>query len=61
MYFNEEDWAKIHDIENEPYPRGIADIIISKHRNGPLGQTKLRFLSKVVKFKSIEPGLIGTS
>ncbi|MCD6600350.1 MAG: replicative DNA helicase [Dehalococcoidia bacterium] len=61
MYFSEEDWAKIHDIENEPYPSGVADVIIAKHRNGPLGQTKLRFLNKVVKFKSIEPGLIGTS
>ena len=61
MYSSEEDWAKMHDIVNEPYPDGIADIIIAKHRNGPLGQTKLRFLNKVVKFKGIEPGLMGTS
>jgi len=61
MYSSEEDWAKMHDIVNEPYPSGIADIIISKHRNGPLGQTQLRFVNKVVKFKSIEPGLMGTS
>jgi len=61
MYSTEEDWAKMHDIVNEPYPDGIADIIIAKHRNGPLGQTKLRFLNKVVKFKDIEPGLMRTS
>jgi hypothetical protein len=35
MYFSAEDWSKVHDIEKEPYPRGIADIIIAKHRNGP--------------------------
>jgi len=54
MYFSPEDWSKEHDIEKEPYPRGIADIIIAKHRNGPPGQIKLRFLSKIVKFANLE-------
>jgi len=54
MYYKEEDWYKLHDMEKEPYPRGIADIIVSKHRNGPLGQVKLRFLNRVVKFDSLE-------
>jgi len=54
MYFTAEDWSKLHDIEKDPYPRGIADIIIAKHRNGPPGQIKLRFLSKIVKFDSFE-------
>jgi len=61
MYYNKEDWAKMHDIVNEPYPDGIADIIVAKHRNGPLGQTQLHFLNKVVKFKSIESKLMGAS
>jgi len=54
MYFSVEDWSKLHDIEKEPYPRGIADILIAKHRNGPPGQIKLRFLSKVVRFDNFE-------
>ena len=54
MYFSAEDWSKVHDIEREPYPRGIADILIAKHRNGPPGQIKLRFLSKTVKFDNFE-------
>jgi replicative DNA helicase len=54
MYSSAEDWSKVHDIEKEPYPRGIADIIIAKHRNGPPGQIKLRFLSKTVKFDNFE-------
>ena len=54
MYFSAEEWGKLHDIEKEPYPRGIADIIIAKHRNGPLGQIKLRFLSRFAKFDNLE-------
>jgi replicative DNA helicase len=54
MYYTLEEWNKLHDIEKEPYPRGIADIIIAKHRNGPLGQVKLRFLSKIAKFDNLE-------
>ena len=61
MYFTAEDWSKVHDIEKEPYPRGIADINIAKHRNGPLGQIKLRFLSRVVKFDNLEAELISVS
>jgi replicative DNA helicase len=61
MYFSAEDWSKVHDIEKEPYPRGIADIIIAKHRNGPLGQIKLRFLSRTAKFDNLEAELISAS
>jgi len=54
MYHSEEEWYKLHDIEKERYPRGIADIIVAKHRNGPLGRIKLRFLNRVVKFDNLE-------
>ena len=61
MYFTAEDWSKLHDIEKEPYPRGIADIIVAKHRNGPLGRIKLRFLNRIVKFDNMEAELISAS
>lgn len=61
MYFSAEEWSKLHDIEKEPYPRGIADIIIAKHRNGPLGQIKLRFLGKIAKFDNLEAETISAS
>ncbi len=54
LYFTEEQWGGAHDISKEPYPRGIADIIVAKHRNGPLGRIKLRFLNRVVKFDNVE-------
>jgi len=61
MNYSPEDWSKVHDIEKEPYPRGIADIIIAKHRNGPLGQLKLRFLGRIAKFANLEAELISAS
>jgi replicative DNA helicase len=54
MCYTAEEWSKLHDIEKEPYPRGIADVIIAKHRNGPLGQIKLRFISAIAKFDKLE-------
>ncbi|HEX7364298.1 MAG TPA: replicative DNA helicase [Dehalococcoidia bacterium] len=60
MHVKEEDWKKDHDIEVEPYPRGIADIIIAKHRNGPTGEVKLRFVSKTAKFEDLESELSAT-
>ena len=52
MYVAEDEWKKQH--HDEPFPRGVADIIIAKHRNGPQGNIKLRFLSKHVKFADYE-------
>lgn len=61
MCYSAEEWSKLHDIEKEPYPRGIADIIIAKHRNGPLGQVKLRFMSRIAKFYNLETEPISAS
>ena len=36
--------------------KGIADIIISKHRNGPVGRVELYFDERVVTFRSQEKG-----
>ena len=57
MFYTEDAWRKEHDIEAEPYPRGIADIIVAKHRNGPTGELKLRFLAKTAKFEDLETEL----
>jgi replicative DNA helicase len=53
-YVSEEEWNRLHDIMGEPYPKGIADVIVAKHRNGPLGQIKMRFVDRVVRFDSLE-------
>jgi len=34
--------------------KGVADIIVAKHRNGPTGQVQLLFLEKTTKFLDLE-------
>jgi len=34
--------------------RGIAEIIIGKQRNGPIGSVKLAFIDKYTKFDNLE-------
>jgi replicative DNA helicase len=35
-----------------PYPRGLAEIIIAKNRNGPTGEVQLRFIQELTKFEN---------
>ena len=59
-YYTIEEWQDQHP--DREYPREIADIIIAKHRNGPIGQIKLRFRHNLAKFENItnieEPSLL---
>jgi len=61
MNYKPDEWSRLHDIDMEPYPQGISDVIISKHRNGPLGQVKLRFLDKIAKFDNLKAQPLSTS
>ena len=58
-YKTEEDSQREHpDLE---YPREMADIIVAKHRNGPIGQVKVRFKNALTKFDNLsnaEPQLL---
>ncbi len=38
---------------------GVAEIIIAKHRNGALGDVKLRFRDELAKFQDLEDDFIG--
>ena len=43
---------EIYDPDTER--RGIADIIVAKHRNGPVGSVHLRFFEKTARFADLE-------
>jgi replicative DNA helicase len=48
------------EVYNEDSPdRGIAELIISKHRNGSTGVVKLAFLGHVTKFANLARGGMG--
>ena len=52
VYFTEAEWdAKFPD---KPYPKGIAEIIVAKHRNGPVGRAHLFFRDRLAKFENLE-------
>jgi len=58
-YYNREEWETQHP--DRDYPEGIADIIVAKHRNGPIGQVNLRFVPRLARFENIanqEPSLL---
>jgi len=42
---------EVYNKENSP-DQGIAEIIIGKHRNGPLGKARLTFLGQYTKFEN---------
>jgi len=52
VYCPKEDWETRHP--DKPYPLGIATIMVQKHRNGPVGQTDLRFRQEITKFVNLE-------
>jgi replicative DNA helicase len=52
VYTSREEWDKKNPTE--PYPQNVAEIIVSKHRNGPLGTVSLYFRSDLVRFEGLE-------
>jgi len=56
VYVNDEQWQAMHP--ERPFPEGIAQIIVAKHRNGPTGNVHLRFRKHLTRFEdlaSLEP------
>jgi replicative DNA helicase len=54
VYYTEEEWER--QFPDKPYPKGIAQIIIAKHRNGPIGRVSLFFRERMAKFENLSRG-----
>jgi replicative DNA helicase len=52
VYFTEEEWNS--KFPDKPYPRGLAELIVAKHRNGPVGRVQLFFRDRMAKFENFE-------
>jgi replicative DNA helicase len=48
-------------LEPSPEEQNTAEIIIAKHRNGPIGSVKLKFDAEKVSFKTIDKNQSGES
>ena len=60
-YYTEQEWEAQYGSKKE-YPKGLTNLIIAKHRNGPTGEIDLHFLPKTANFEDIpiaeEPSLL---
>ena len=50
VYFTEEEWERQHPTE--AYPKNLAEIVVAKHRNGPLGTLNLYFRDQFTRFEN---------
>jgi len=48
---------EVYDAEAPPDRRGLAEVIVAKHRNGPTGMAPLAFLSQYARFDNMGQGL----
>jgi replicative DNA helicase len=53
MFIYRPEYYKI-DQDEKGDTRGMADIIIAKHRNGPVDEVRLKFINQFAKFTDVE-------
>jgi replicative DNA helicase len=51
LYFTEEEWEQ--HSPGRQYPKNVAEIVVAKHRNGPIGSIGLYFRDNLVRFDSL--------
>ena len=54
VYSTREEWEKKNPSGDPPYPQNIAELLVLKHRNGPLGNVPLYFRGDLIRFESLE-------
>ena len=51
MAYTEDEWERMY-ADGRKYPRNVAEIIVAKHRNGPLDTLRLFFRDQVSRFEN---------
>jgi replicative DNA helicase len=54
LFIHRPEKYNIHEDEEGRSTKGVAEIILAKHRNGPIGDIKLRFKEEQAKFTDLE-------
>ena len=49
-HYNEEEWEK--RFPHKPYPKGIAELIVAKHRHGPVDTVNMFFRDRLARFEN---------
>lgn len=53
MYVSPEEWSMQHpELPASAYPKGVAQVTVAKHRNGPTGGVDLRFRATLARFEN---------
>ena len=50
MLHTEGDWERQHP--DDPYPKGVTELIVAKHRHGPTGSVQLYFDQNTTTFRN---------
>ncbi|MCW8888447.1 MAG: replicative DNA helicase, partial [Gammaproteobacteria bacterium] len=45
--------------KEESQDKGVAEIIIAKQRNGPIGSVRMAFLNEYTRFENLAPDMYG--
>ena len=58
MYTTEEEWEQ--RSPGQPYPRNIAEVIVAKHRHGPVATLHLQFQDRWTQFVNMAGSEMGS-
>ena len=57
-FIHRPEYYKIYTSADGTDLRGIAEIIIAKHRNGAVGDVRLRFIGQYTRFENCDNGMV---
>jgi len=56
LFIYRPEYYKLDEFEDGSSTHRMAEVIIAKHRNGPTGDVKLRFIDTYAKFEDTDRG-----